>query len=185
MSRLTILSVALIVAVVVPGFVASGVQAIPVTPPPLITSVIQTNAIPGNAGLVFITINGLRFGTGPVIVAAEFGYGGVDTVKSSTTPSLGICDIRGGVQQWNAGGKYTSSINVGHGCIVGGYNDVGVILNAWTSTQVVLGGFGGGIVKGGYNIIRGDTLVFVVFGPSNSGYSTYVTTYNGPSVVPA
>jgi len=182
MSKFTILSVVLIVAVVVPGLVSSGVQASP--PPVEITSVILTNVVPGNSGLVYITINGEGFGTGPTTVAAQFGYGGIDTVKSNTKPSLGICDIRGGVQEWNAGGKYTSSINVGHGCIVGGYNDVGVILNAWTSTQVVLGGFGGGIPKGGYHIHPGDTLVFVIFQPVpyNTAFSTYVTTYTGPTV---
>jgi len=179
MSKLAILSVVLIVAVVVPGLVSSGVQAVT---PPVITSVILTNVVPGNSGLVYITINGNGFGTGPTTVAAEFGYGGVDTVKSSTTPSLGICDIRGGVWQWNAGGKYTSAITVGHGCHVGGYNDIGVVLNAWTSTQVVLGGFGGGIPKSGFHIHTGDTLVFVVFGPNNSGYSTYVIIYSGPSL---
>jgi len=181
MSKFTFLFVVLIVAVVVPSLVASGVQA--GTPSVVITSVIITRVVPGNTGLVFMTINGKGFGSsGPKTVGAEFGASGVDTLKSSSAPSLGICDIRGGVQQWNAGGKYGSSINVGSGCTVGGYNNIGVYLNAWTSTQVVLGGFGNAL--GGaafYHIHTGDTLVFVVFGPNNSGYSTYVTYYSGPS----
>jgi hypothetical protein len=176
MSRLTILSVVLIVAVVGPGLVSSGVQA---ATPPVITSVILTRVVPGNTGLVYITINGRGFGTGPATVPAGLGASGIDTVKSSTTPSLGICDVNEG---WNAGGKFSSSINVGHGCTVSGYNNIGVYLDAWTSTQIVLGGFGNALSGSFYHIHPGETLVFVVFGPNNSGYSTYVTYYNGPSL---
>jgi len=178
MTKAAILSIALLVAVVVPSLVASGVQA---ATGPTITSVLLTPLIPAR-GLEYMIINGVDFGTGPVTVPANYaGPGpGVDTVKSSVTPSLGICDIRGGVQQWNAGGKYSGSINVGSGCTVGGYNDIGIFLKSWTDTQIVVSGFGGNIF--GFHIHSGDTLVFVVFGPSNSGYSTYVTYYNGPSV---
>jgi hypothetical protein len=176
MSRIAILSIILIVAVVVPSLVASGVQA---ATPPVITSVIVTNAIPGNTGLVFLTINGKGFGTGPALVAAN-GGSGVDTVKGSTHPSVGICDLRGGVLQWNAGGKYTGGITVGKGCVVGGYNDIGVYLNAWTNSQIVLGGFGSKVSF--FHIHTGDTLVFVVFGPSNSGASnSFVAYYTGPT----
>jgi len=176
MSRMAVLSTLLIVVVV-----TLTVTSAKATDSPAIYSVTFTYS-PSAPPWLTMTINGVGFGNGVGFVAANGGYGGIDTVKSGTTASLGICDIRGGVQQWNAGGKYTSSINVGHGCTVGGYNAIGVYLDAWTSTKVVLGGFGGAIPKDGYHIHTGDTLVFVVFGPSNSGYSTYVTNYLGPTV---
>lgn len=177
MPRVAILSVLMIVAVVVPSLVASGVQA---ATPPVITSVVITRVLPGNTGVVYMTINGRGFGTNPGTVPAGLGASGIDTVQSSSTPSLGICDVS---QGWRAGGKFSGNTNVGHGCtLYSGTNNIGVYLDAWTSTQIVLGGFGNAL--GGaafYHIHTGDTLVFVVFGPSNSGYSTYVIAYSGPS----
>jgi len=179
MSKFSILCVVLIAAVMIPSLVASGVQA----QGPLITSVLQVRAVPGSVGLVYMTINGKGFGTGPLTEVTNTGSG-VDTERVGSTPSLAICDIN---QDWNAGGAYpiAYSLNVGHGCTVSGYNSIGVYLNAWTNTQIVLGGFGnnaGGCAPYSYPIHTGDTLVFVVFGPNNSGYATYVTSYIGPTV---
>jgi hypothetical protein len=180
MSRITILFVVLIVAVVVPSLVASGVQA---QPPPIITSVILTRVIPGNNGLVYITINGRNLGTGPVTDNHPqlVGYSGIDTEYGVGAPALGIRDVN---LAWNAGGDtlpgygFCGTFTIVDGQPFGGCDAIGVYVNAWTNTQIVLGGFGSGAF--GYHIHAGDKLVFAVFTTTGTAY--YVTYYNGPSV---
>jgi len=182
MSRIGILLLLVTVAVVTPSLAGPSVLAIPLPPAPVITSVVLTRAIPGSNGLVYITVNGKNFGTGPVTDnhPSLGGYSGVDTEVGLSSAALGIDDV----SKWSAGMDtfphygFCGTFAIVDGQPFGGCDAIGVYLTAWTNTQIVLGGFGTGIFS--YHITSGDKLIFAVFAPGGTAY--FVTYYNGPSV---
>lgn len=99
-----------------------------------------------------IYINGSGFGnTSPQTVS--LGDGSVDTVVSTTTPSLAI----GNPGKWAAGIENASN---------GVHCAIGIIINSWSDNQIVLGGFGtalGTNGQGTWNIATGDVLNVAVY----------------------
>jgi len=140
---------------------------------PIISSVTPITA----TNLQTIYIHGSGFGniwpqTTPV------GDGSVDTVEgnaraSSTTPWMDICDSgkfaktgdsSDGGENWAAGVTDFSTV----------FCMVGIYLQSWSDTEIVLGGFGsylGTNGQGAWYIEPGDPLVVDVFTPS--GQATY------------
>jgi outer membrane protein assembly factor BamB len=120
-----------------------------------------------------IYIYGSGFGNTPP-QTDSLGDGSVDTVWSTTTPSLVIWDTSGGVPTWSAGFE-NSSI----------FDAIGIILVSWADNEIVLGGFGSALGTSGesaYNIAVGDQLIVNVQTPSGS--ATYNTTVASPSPSP-
>lgn len=121
---------------------------------PVISSVSPITA----TNLQTIRIYGSGFGnTQPQTVS--LGDGSLDTVNSSTTPSI-VFDDSG---KWGAGW-----IALGVNCAIGIY------LNSWSDNEIVLGGFGTALGTNGWNIAPGDSLDVKVFTPS--GKADYKTT---------
>jgi hypothetical protein len=114
-----------------------------------------------------ITIDGSGFGnTQPQTVPAYDSDGSVDTVVSSSTPCMDICD-----KGWAAGMQNASN---GVHCAIGLY------LVDWSDTEIVLGGFGSALNTNGqgpWNIAPGDPLIVGVFTPY--GHAFYDVTVAG------
>jgi hypothetical protein len=95
----------------------------------------------------------------------SLGDGSVDTVNSTTTPSLDINDFH----KWGAGW-----IATGVSCAIG------IIINSWSDNEVVLGGFGTALSTNGqgtWNIAPGDTLTVTIHTPY--GHASYEVTVTG------
>jgi hypothetical protein len=141
--------------------IQNEIEGTPVSESPVIYSV---SVITSKTRLQTIYINGSGFmNTQPQ--TQSLGDGSVDTVNSSTTPSLVINDIG----KWAAGW-----IATGVSC------GIGVIINSWSGNQIVLGGFGSALGingQGSWNIATGDNLTVVVYTP-------YGYTSNSVIVVP-
>jgi len=137
--------------------------------PPVISSVTPIAA----TQLQTIKINGSGFdNTQPQTY--DVGDNSVDTINSSTTPYMWISDAgkmqktgnsSNGGENWNAGLSGDS---------------IGVFLENWSDTQIVLGGFGtylGTNYQGQWYIEPGDPLTINVVTPSGqANYSLVVTT---------
>jgi hypothetical protein len=113
-----------------------------------------------------IVITGTGFG--PTFPGTQsIGDGSVDTLGCGTTlPSMAIWDNGSGSDSWAAG--RVSCTN---------FDAIGLHIQSWSDTQIVLSGFGSALGTPGegqsWNIAPGDPLVVVVFGPNNSGQATY------------
>jgi hypothetical protein len=87
----------------------------------------------------------------------------VDTIDDATTPSLAIRDHGTGADSW-AAGRITS----------GNFDAIGLKLASWSDTEIVLNGFGSAL-GGQWKIAAGDPIEVVVFGPANSGSTSFNT----------
>lgn len=109
-----------------------------------------------------IEINGTDLGSAPITEpVGRAGY--VDTQFNLTTPSLRIDDYTAHKgSPWEAGF---------------GTDGSGVIIDAWTPTMIVLGGFGpnvGPTNSSTYEILPGDELLITVYGPNSGGPAFWV-----------
>lgn len=104
-----------------------------------------------------IVIRGRGFGPRPKTIRLD--NGGVDTIAGNKETSLVIVNQGQGEHQWIAG--RAGAVNV---C------DIGVRLEEWSDSQVVISGFSGPLGTGceeKYQIAAGDHLEVQVFGPLN------------------
>jgi hypothetical protein len=104
-----------------------------------------------------IVIRGHGFGHRPRTIRID--RDGVDTYAENKQTSLVIVNQEQGPRQWIAG--RASEVNT---C------DIGVRLEEWSDSQIVLSGFSGPLGTGcddEYQIAAGDHLQVQVFGPSN------------------
>jgi hypothetical protein len=147
------------------------------TTPPTITSV---TGVTTNTHSI-ITIQGTGFGNTPPATVA-LSDGSVDTVESSTTPSIAIgdncpslgCAVGG---TWEAGHKLQANENA-----------IGIYLTSWSDTKIVINRFGNYLTEGtrdtsgkcavpsGWGICLGDPITIEVWGPNNSGVASYTVT---------
>ncbi len=100
-----------------------------------------------------IYINGSGFGYNPQTYTLF--DSSVDTVSGGSTPYMTINDNGGGSYSWQAG--------------VSG-DAIGIYINNWTNTQIILSGFGSALTTGTgrYNIKVGDPIAVSVFNPQIS-----------------
>lgn len=104
-----------------------------------------------------IVIRGEGFGPRPRTIRVD--RDGVDTVAGDKQTSLVILNQGSGPHQWIAG--RASEVNM---C------DIGVRLEEWSDSQIVISGFSGPLAPGcggEYQIAAGDRLEVQVFGPLN------------------
>ena len=122
-----------------------------------------------------IIIQGSGFGNTPPQTTTIFD-GSVDTVQSSTTPSLAIWDnLTQSGWTWQAGHDG---------------NLIGIYLTSWSNNTIVIGGFGSALHPGTrdnsgtctgptWTICVGDHITVGVWGPNNSGTAHYNLTVTG------
>ncbi len=144
------------------------------TGPPVITSV---TAVTNDTGAT-IEINGSNFGSAPQTVALP--DGSVDTVLSSTTPSLVIADNGSGPDHWTAGESNNST-----------KDPIGVFLRSWSPDQIVVGGFGSNLSgasplthnnSGKSRIAPGDPILIDVSNPAAAGQGIFLTVATSPGI---
>ena len=141
---------------------------------PTITSVSTIAAIDAQT----ITITGSGFGnTAPQTAPVPSGDGSVDTNACNVnTPSLAIIDSGPGSDSWSAGRETCSNTDA-----------IGIYIQSWSDTQIVLNGFGTSLGTNGastWNIAAGDPIVVSVWGPNENGPAQYSTTVGTPSSSP-
>ena len=138
------------------------------TPGPVITSV--SSISPASQQTIYIYGSG--FGSTPP-QTVPVGDGSVDTYACNVnTPSLAIWGNGGGSHNWAAGRETCSN-----------FDAIGVYLQSWSDTQIILGGFGSALSTSGsgtWNIGAGDPLVVNVWGPNGSGPAQYSMTVSAP-----
>ena len=140
------------------------------TSAPVITSVSTITA----TNTQTITISGSGFGnTAPQTV--QLTDGSVDTYACNvSTPSLAIIDSGSGSDSWSAGRETCTNTDL-----------IGVYIQSWSDTQIVLSDFGSRLGTSGagtWNIATDDPIVVSVWGPNENGpaqYSTSVSTTGG------
>jgi len=106
-----------------------------------------------------VVIRGHGFGSKPRTIRVDAATGGVDTLADTDQTSLVIANHGGGSHRWTAG--RASEVN---SC------DIGVRLDEWSDSQIVISGFSGPLGSGcgeKYQIAAGDRLEIGVFGPRN------------------
>jgi YVTN family beta-propeller protein len=108
-----------------------------------------------------ITISGSGFGVNPS--EASLSDGSIDTIASQTSPSLVISDSGGGTHNWSAGHETSTNLD-----------SIGVYLSSWSSSSIVLRGFGTQLGTT-WAIGVNDSLTVVVFGPNGDGTAIYQT----------
>jgi hypothetical protein len=174
---------------------ASPVHATTACSPPQITSVSTITTDTSET----ITIEGCGFGTSPQTVSNFLANdGSVDTVESTTTPSLAIFDS---YNQWLSGYPCTTDCwEAGFAINPSIIDSIGIYIESWTNTKIVINGFGSllGTTKQ-WNIAVGDEITMYVVGPDCSAatssfppfpssctatYSTTVQTFLVTSVYP-
>jgi hypothetical protein len=104
-----------------------------------------------------VVIRGRGFGPRPKTIRLD--DGGVDTIAGNKETSLVIVNQGQGAHQWIAG--RAGAVNM---C------DIGVRLEEWSDSQIVISGFSGPLGTGceeKYEIAAGDHLEVQVFGPQN------------------
>jgi hypothetical protein len=116
-----------------------------------------------------IHIYGKGFGnTFPQTV--DLGDGSLDTIWSSTTPSIFVHDRGSGSHEWSAGWWAPF------------YDLIGINLVSWSDSEIVIGGFGSvlGIDgQGTWNIAGGDPVTIMIFTPNgNCSYDLTVEATN-------
>ena len=109
----------------------------------------------------------MGFGSSPLIVNDTIANdGSVDTLRDTLKPALLINDR---TQNWGAGYAQSSS----------DYDHIGIILESWSDTKIVLGGFssllGNAANPGQYAINVGDSITVTVYGPNEIGITSYDT----------
>jgi hypothetical protein len=116
-----------------------------------------------------IVIKGTGFGnTQPQ--AMSLGDGSVDTVGGGSTPVIQVHDD--GWYGWEAGTQDDPST---------AWDLIGVILDSWSNTEIVLGGFGSALstMSSQYQLLAGDPMRIVVM--TSGGVAQYDTTVAGGS----
>ena len=130
--------------------------------PPVISSVSPISA----TLLQTITIQGSGFGNiQPQLL--NIGDGSVDTVGGGTTPTIFILD-ENTVSGWQAGIQKNSTW---------GWDSIGIILESWSDTKIVLGGFGTALSTNGQGewvLSPGDPILIDV--QTLNGGANYTTT---------
>jgi hypothetical protein len=107
-----------------------------------------------------IVISGCGFGSNPETVNNTYANdGSIDTVESQVTPSIAIIDgYSATAWTWEAGFAVNPSTP----------DTIGIHIQSWNSTRIVIDGFGSLLGTGGqqeFNINAGDTITFFVVGP--------------------
>ncbi|MEM4067534.1 MAG: hypothetical protein QXV17_11835 [Candidatus Micrarchaeaceae archaeon] len=134
-----------------------------------------------------IYINGTNFGVNPQLVPANNGYTGYDTVNSTTTPSIAILDNwTGGGGLGNAVCKWEAGLDSPGEAL--GYNAIGIFLQTWSSSAIVIDGFGSALGNisspSVYNISVGDHITIVVQNPADVEAYYNLTVQGAPSEYP-
>ncbi len=128
------------------------------------TVVIYNISYIGAMNRQYIVIYGSGFGINPETVKS--GDGSVDTVYSQISPSIAIWDHS---QGWEAGASGASAGNTTNG--------IGIDIIYWNNNEIVLGGFGSSLGinpnSSSYIIAQGDQLQIYIYGPNDSGNSTF------------
>ena len=125
---------------------------------PISTSAVQT-----------IVIKGTGFGNVQP-QTMSLGDGSVDTVGGGSTPVIQVHDD--GWYGWEAGTQDGPTT---------GWDLIGVILDSWSNTEIVLGGFGSALttMSSQYQLLAGDPMRIVVM--TSGGVAQYDTTVAGGS----
>jgi hypothetical protein len=106
-----------------------------------------------------VVIRGHGFGSKPRTIRVDAATGGVDTLADTNQTSLVVANLGEASHRWTAG--RASEVN---SC------DIGVRLDEWSDSQIVISGFSGPLGSGcgeKYQIAAGDRLEIGVFGPRN------------------
>jgi hypothetical protein len=132
-------------------------------PGPVINSVSPISA----TQLQTIVINGSGFGNTPPQTSSH-GDGSVNTIDNDNTPSMQIRNeaTYGG---WTAGFQDSTDRNA-----------IGIILESWSDTEIVLGGFGEALStsgQGSWNLAPGDAILIMV--KVSGKLATYSTVVEG------
>ncbi len=110
-----------------------------------------------------VTISGCGFGSHPTLVNNTLaGDGSVDTVQSSTTPSIAF--LRSFTP---AGTSWTWEAGFANDPLH--YDTVGLYIYSWNDTSIVIHGFGTLLGTGGaktFNLAKGDNVTVFVVGPT-------------------
>jgi hypothetical protein len=116
-----------------------------------------------------IVIKGTGFGNAQP-QTMSLGDGSVDTVGGGSTPVIQVHDD--GWYGWEAGTQDGPTT---------GWDLIGVILDSWSNTEIVLGGFGSALstMSSQYQLLAGDPMRIVVM--TSGGVAQYDTTVTGGS----
>ncbi|MEM4067727.1 MAG: hypothetical protein QXV17_12800 [Candidatus Micrarchaeaceae archaeon] len=119
-----------------------------------------------------IYINGTNLGSN--LQTEPTGNGGVDTIACNITPSITIRDNGNERHNWSAG--HITSNN---------FDDIGIYIESWSSSQIILGGFDSALSNGSgtWNIGDGDPLQIEVWGINNDMPGYFNTTVSSVTSV--